>query len=355
MKISSRLEISSITEDIFNSWEKSRQEQYLNEHPTSKFGKKPQQVERKGAPKKNDAVKDKNMSIVKKDPWRVVEMNNPSDEVMLEAIKRDKLLLQNMDVPERIQDKITDIDPSSIYYIDNPSKKVQMKLVKKDPSLVSDIKEPCKEALDYISDNYPEDFISIFYEGGIPAKDFKNYLENNEKVKKEFSRLGKSDQNRVNKVLQKRLDTDKRIEEMEQKKNAQHKVIPQEKAEQKRKEAEKIRTPEYVKLDDQLKNGQEITLFEGNYASPIRMQKTKNGNYRIYFDGDKESYKGTPFSSDSRKSFATPEEAISSISKFLIKDYKLSDLEDLQEDMNMNNAKGIGAELLKTSVFDKIK
>ena len=195
-------------------------------------------------------------------------------------------------------------------------------------------------------------FFWIGYEDGwLKARDIKKYFDEYPEVRDSFAKdpkLLKRYLNAVKTKEEKRVEREKRaLERQEKEKKAQERnLISQQEAEEKRKAQEKVRTPEYKELTGILDNNKPMSLAKD---LGLYMSKTPSGNYKVWFNEEYPGqYDGTGFSAKAKRSYATPEDAMNAVSKFLVKDYENDDIEDALYAMEKTG--GVGAKILQNLI-----
>jgi hypothetical protein len=103
----------------------------------------------------NNQTEEVQLEAVKKNGFAIQYIKNPSKEVQLEAVKRNGSAIRYIKKPsEEVQLTAVKNDGLAIYYIKNPSKEVQLEAVKSvddiggnDGSAIQFIKNPSKEVM----------------------------------------------------------------------------------------------------------------------------------------------------------------------------------------------------------------
>ena len=105
------------------------------------------------------ATEEEQVEGVKRNPYFIKYLNNPSKKVIEEAIKEYPFVIEDIYNPsEAIQLEVVKNSPFSISAIYNPSEKVQLEAIKQDINSIKNIKNPTdkvlKKALKLIEKEY---------------------------------------------------------------------------------------------------------------------------------------------------------------------------------------------------------
>lgn len=325
-KVFNRLNIAAVTQEVFDSWDTKRQKEYLDQHPNSKFVKQNGNNGQSNVdPKKMKTPEEikKEIELVQKSPWYLLDMENPSPEAVDIALEKDG---------------------RNICYVNNPTPEQERKAIDQRPMNFFKIKNPSKSITDYVAKEHSDIFWIGYEDGWLKARDIKKYFDAYPEIRDSFAKdpkLLKRYLNAVKTKEEKQAEKEKRVLERQERN-----LISQQEAEEKRKAQEKVRTPEYKELTGILEDNKPISLAKD---LGLYMSKTPSGNYKVWFNEEYlGQYDGTGFSAKAKRSYATPEDAMNAVSKFLVKDYENDDIEDALYAMEKTG--GVGAKILQNLV-----